>query len=379
MDNPDAVAPTPGEQPEERLLDQAQMALERSDLKVAWARLRRIRVRRLTPPLKMRYHYLKGQAEFEAQRYSEAGRQLTTALTLAERLERREYTARIRYRIGVNLYRQRKFVEAERLFALCHTATIEGDVRDLLFRMYVDHSLGNCALRQGRFEGAVSHYRDALSYVSDVDDPRWVSSVYWGLGLAYLQSGEAAQAKIALEESLALAEDAATQSFMVEISAMYAVTLIKLNQANAAERELERTIYLSRAVGNNRTLAIAYSCLAEARMLDGQLPEALAAAEQAVVAAEQPGVDALDRAQVQLVVAKVHAAMGERIAAERIFEQAEAGMKGSGDDIKYADLLKEYARTLALWGETERGAAKLAAALGLLHPDWEMLPVAQAQ
>lgn len=347
-------------------LDQAQAALERGDAGAAIAILRLIVRRQLPSPLKMRHHYLSGWAEFEARHYLLAERELALALALAERLDERGAAARISYRLGTSYYRRHQFALAERCFVRAWLAIEAGEVGDLLFRMYVDHSLGNCALRQGRYVGAASHYRDALSYVSDVDDPKWSSSVYWGLGLAYLQYGEAALAKLALEESLALAERAASDSFLVEISAMYAVSLIELNQARAAERELERTIYLSRQVGNDRTLVLAYGCLAEAKLLDGRLVEALATAEQALVEAEKQRVDALDRAQVEQVLAKVLTAAGHRDEADHAYATAEQGMKKSGDNIKYANLLGDYARALMSWGEHERAAEKLEAALRLM-------------
>ncbi len=353
-------------------LDQAQAELERGDADRAQSILSSLGRGDLPRYTQMRYRYLWGWTHLRGRHYRDADMDLTTALALAKQLDEREYVARINYRIGVNHYRQSEFADAERYFLRCWNAIYEGEVRDLLFRMYVDHSLGNCSLRLGRFVGAASHYRDALSYGADVDDRKWVSSVYWGLGLAYLQQGEVALAKLALEESLYLAEQAAADSFLVEVSAMYAVALIELNQARAAEQELRRTIYLSRQVGNSRILALAYGCLAEAQLIDERLSEARATATQALVEAECEGISSLDRAQVQLVHAKVLTVARERGAADNAYSAAELGMSTSGDDVKYADLLRDYARALISWREYERAAVKLGLACYLLRPYWRI-------
>ncbi len=354
-------------------LDQARAELEQGDGALALNTLSRVAWRKLPRPLQLRYRYLRGWALTQAWRYQQAHRELAVALRLAERLDEREYAARISYRIGLNYYRQGQFAQAERCFMRAWSAIYDGEVGDLLFRMYVDHSLGNCALRLGRFDEAASHYHDALSYGADVDDRKWVGSVYLGLGLAYLHQGEFALAKLAMEESLHLEEQVAADSFLVEISAMYAITLIELNQPRAAEQELRRTIYLSTQVGNHRTLAIAYGCLAEAHLADGRLSEALASAEQALAEAEHSEVSLLDRAQLQLVLAKVQAAAGEQQAADGAFAVAEQGMSQSGDEVKYAALLRDYAKALISWGEHERAAAKLEAAYSLLRPRWREL------
>ncbi len=103
------------------------------------------------------------------------------------------------------------------------------------------------------------------------------------------------------------------------------------------------------------------------------MSEALASAEQALAEAEHSEVSLLDRAQLQLVLAKVQAAAGEQQAADGAFAVAEQGMSQSGDEVKYAALLRDYAKALISWGEHERAAAKLEAAYSLLRPRWREL------
>ncbi len=316
----------------------------------------------LAPRIEMRADYLSGWALTELGRLGEAVTRLQTALAVAQEIGEGEYKARISNRLGIAYYKQGKLVMAERCFIAAWNGWYEAEIIDIRFAMLVSHNLGNVALRQGNLPMAIGHYHEALRYALDLNDTKWIGAIYWGLGLAHLQSKELEEAYQAMTDSLMLQEANPKDSFLAEVRGMYGAVANMVGRTDEALAELRHTVYLAKASAAWQALVLAHANLAETYLKRNEPNNALGEAEEAVSLARDFGLGDLDRAQVQHTLARVYAALGRRIEADQQFSTAEHLAEGQGERVTRADMLYEYAVSLVSWGEATRAAQKLAAA-----------------
>jgi tetratricopeptide (TPR) repeat protein len=366
-DTDDGLSPAGG------LLDQAQAMLEQEQYADSLALLEPLTGTHLTSMAQMRYCYLKGWALLNLQQLEVAYLELAHALKLASQLKAVSCAAYIHYRLGVAHYRRNQFAEAEHYFLRTWLALQDREIDDPKLKVQVDLSLGNATLRQGRFKNAIGHYHDALGDETQLLGGKWLGSIYWGLGLAYLYRREFGVAKVEIGAALGIQQQGAADSFLAMVNAMYGMILIELNQPEAALKELRHTVYLSKQVGDHSALVLTYGNIAEAYLACEQLPEALTAAQQAVAQAHELGVGPLHIAQVQLILAKVHASRGEYEQADVVFAEAETLISKSGDKVKHMELLHDYGKALLKWGNYARAIKKLTLACHLRNPMWRYL------
>ena len=361
------------------ILNQIQDALEGSRFNEAQPLFDKLPLDSMHPRAQMRYHFLAGWLQLSLGQMDVAYTELTHSLQLATQMKARIPLAYISYRLGIYHYRNNQFVEAEGYFIQTWSAFYDHEIDDPKLKAYVNHSLGNATLRLGRFENAVGHYHDAMEQASAFDSSKWVGSVCWGLGLAHYHQGDLGVAKVEFSEALRLQQQEPINSFLATLTGMYGMILIELNQPHAAERELNHAIYLGRQVGDNTILVTAQGNLAHAYLAQGRLSEALTMAQEALAQAYALGVTALDVAQTQQTLAKVHAQMGSYEQAAANLAEAEETMRKSGDSVKYMALLYDYGWMLKKAGEYHHAAQKLTLACYLRNPAWQYLEMEYAQ
>ncbi len=355
------------------VLDQIQAALDSKRFNEAQALFDSLPLDSLNQRTQMRCHYLQGWLKLSLGQMDTAHKDLIHSLQLAVQLKARRPLAYIRYRLGVFHYRNRRFWDAEQYFLQTWNAFDDHEIDDRKLKAYVNHSLGNATLRQGRFKNAAGHYHDALDMASDFESSKLVGSVCWGLGLAYYYQGDLGVAKVEIGEALRLQQQEPIDSFLAKVTGMYGMILIELNQPLAGERELKHAIFLSEQIKDSTALVIAQGNLAESYLALGRLSEALNIAEQTLEQAYALGVASLDVAQSQQMLAKVYAQGGNYEKADAILTAAEEIMQQSGDQVKYMELLSAYGRMLIKAGDYQRAAQKLILACYLRNPSWRYL------
>ncbi len=349
------------------LLDRAQQELDRGCPTAAMQLLEPLRTGNLRLAVRMRYHFVLGSA-LSNDRLAERGEgELEHALRLAERLDDREYVVRCRYRLGVTYYQRLRFEEADGYFVSCWLAFDDGLISDPQLRMYVHHSLGNVALRLGNFKGAVSHYQDAIRRREGVGDSKLLGTVCWGLGLAHYHQRELGLAMMAMKEALNLQQRNAANAPLAAVNGMYAMMLIELNQAKAAERELKHTIYLAEQSHDYRVLVTAYGNLAEAYLAQDNPADALIAARFALEQAHAHAVGMVDMAQTYVTLAKVYTVLQRWADADANFEQAILLIGETRDEVKHEHFVYAHAQMLLKCGDYVKAVKKLVLAYRLNH------------
>lgn len=341
------------------LLDRVQIAIEQGQPASALRLLGDCPAADLPAAPLTRYYHLKGWALLGLNQSEQAEEELNVALQLAEQHHERELAARIRNRIGISYYQRLQFAVADAWFVQCWSAIHDGEISDTSFKMHIHNNLGNTALRMGIFAAAVSFYYEALNHARNLNDDTWMGSICLGLSLASLHSGDYGVAMLAIKQGFELEQRGGSPNFLAHLQGMYAMTLIRLNQPQAAEQELYKAIKLSEQIGANQTLVIAYGNLAEAYMAQARLVEALSIAQLAVAEARRLQVSDLDLAQLLHTLANVYARLQEYNPAISTFEEAAGLMRDCGDAPKYAQLLFDYGRTLLQCGKVSQGISKL--------------------
>jgi predicted ATPase len=246
----------------------------------------------------VRSFYLKGWALY---RMSDAPAVLALAakiLDLCERLEKRNWMANCFNLFGVANLQLGRYREAERYFNQALALCLESGERRYACRMF--SNLGECARLQSDFTRAASLYQQALNLAREIGDRPGEVLYLSNLGGARLG----------------------------------------LNQFQEAELDLRQAIAmrgLSKSVGVSET----YTFLAQACLGQGKLPEALAAARQAVLIGLQME-NPLEQAGSWRALGEVLAAMAQSGAVSNIVLESGAAQLNCDADYCFAESIQLF-------------------------------------
>jgi DNA-binding SARP family transcriptional activator len=176
-------------------------------------------------------------------------------------------------------------------------------------RAHVLNSIG-CALRfQGRLDDALRHLEQALALHRAAGSREGEADTLNNLAEVHLDAGRLGEASTLARASLAMAQDAGDRR--VEADACHTLAAVDRLDGNADGRWDDRTLALARDSGYPRGEAQALIGLAHSRLAAGGLPDALAAAHEALKAARHAGYRLIE-ADALTAVAAIELADGQR-------------------------------------------------------------------
>ena len=186
--------------------------------------------------------------------------------------------------------------------------------------------LGEMAERLRNFLG-VCYYEQACKLAEDMNEPRQRGLAYWGLGLAYKASDDLHRAEKAFQEAVDTFERLNDMHLALPLHAVLAQVLIKLNDFPKAERRLRMTLEAARRLDDAHAQAIALGNMSIFHMTQGNLVDAIQAAQDGLSAVKGKD-DPRTEGQLFQTLAEAYEASQNIPAAEQAYQDA---LKTLGD------------------------------------------------
>lgn len=240
----------------------------------------------LSPGERLDIKKVLGRAYLESGDPTKASAALTDALAGYQRMQDAENAARVRGLLGGALIPLMRYAEAEEYLEGALRATVNGTVRDPLFRVHVLHNLGVALYQRASYQKALEHLELAADEGADIGDPKWLASLYAAMGMSRRQMGDYEGAVTCLRKSEALFEATHNTTRVAEIRFQAARALRALGNKTRALEMIDQAAMAAEA-GGNLPLSVsiaAYRGLALAE--DGNTAAALAILEPLVARAD---------------------------------------------------------------------------------------------
>lgn len=178
-------------------------------------------------------------------------------------------------------------------------------------------ALGNL----GRFEEAKKAYQEAIKEATCLGDIRLCGMCWLNLAYDSLQQNQAEEAEKFIERGEPLSRRAGDLDTLAYAKAVRGSVLLSRGLAQPAEHELLSAIVESEELGSNWNMVDMYSDLALAQLLLGRLDDAEQTAAYAVSIGEASG-DPMDIGTAYIALGRVKTALGHFSEAEQILRQA---------------------------------------------------------
>ncbi len=296
-----------------------------------------------------------GRAFIEAGDMTKAATTLTEALRGYESLSDAENSARVHGLLGGALAGLMNYAEAEAHLEIALRSTVDGVVRDPLFRVHVLHNLGVVRYERAAYGAALEHFERAAREGADVADPKWLASVYAAIGMSRREVGDYEGAISSLRKSEALFESIKNRSRVAEIRFQTARALRSLGNKTKANDMLAQAIDAAEDAGNEplavRIEAFRGWCVAE----DGQRSEALAVLEPLLRRADATCNDRT-RFVARFTYAKV-LVVDEPARATNMLKEIAKDLEGRGAGPDLAQVYDELGKALDRQGLSEESVA----------------------
>jgi tetratricopeptide (TPR) repeat protein len=330
---------------------------------------------RFSTETRYRFYRLRGLAYLRVGEPGSARPDLDRALTLAGQLDDPQEAERARNALGVVFYEQDLPQQALEHHRLCLRAIHEGVVKDPTLRLMIYGNLANDYWALKDTTQAIDAYKEALKILEDIGNLDQQAAIYWGLSMAYKDSGDLSRAKLYAAKALTIYEVAQNQSAIAAISTNLAEIFIEQHQHEEAQQLLNRAQTALAQAPDTVRESVLYTHYATLYLEQGQVDEAAAAAQHSMELSaalyddQTTGKDAQARAHIVRTYAlalstcgRIAEQQGDQAEADRLFQQA----LDKVGQTEYAETRHEiiftYADLLSARGEHQKAASYYRAA-----------------
>ncbi|HEY7346911.1 MAG TPA: tetratricopeptide repeat protein [Ktedonobacterales bacterium] len=307
-----------------------------------------------------KWYFLSGWAWMLKQAHHDAIAHLEKGLNLAENLRMQaplsqkgqlaEMAERLRCFLGSAYYELGQPEMALEYHRRGLVAISEGVVTDpeLKLRMYM--ALGHDYLLLNRYSEAIGFYEQASKQANDAESLASEGPIYWGLGLAYKDSGDLARARTNLQKALVAFELQENMRLAAQLRSLFGQVLVNLGQFDEAEANLRQSLGAAQRTGDASTRGIALGNFASMHIARGDHNKAIEMAREGLEVVKE-SKDQRTEGQLHLTLAIAHEAREDYEASERelssaisIFEQtADKDLIGRAHE-KYGKFLADRGR-----------------------------------
>ncbi len=285
----------------------------------------------LAPYDRPRWYWLAGWAGVWARQFSEAKGWLERGLEVVEearvhtpptkKAQLLEMAERIRNLLGVCYYEQAQPAKAREYHLQCLAAMTSGIVTDPELKLLIYKSLANDHMALGHHTEAILYYKEACKLAEDMNDPRQWGLAYWGLGLAYEESGDLFHAEVAIGRALELFKQLNDTQLVPRLHAMLGQLLTKMEDYQRAEEHLAKALKAAEQSGNIHARGVALGNIASLHLARGNPDEAIKAAQEGLRPLR--GMENYrTEGQLYETLARAYAAKQDISAAEQAYKEA---------------------------------------------------------
>lgn len=267
---------------------------------------------------------LDGQAN-DALRVLERGMQMAEALLVRAPRSRQaslaELVERLRCYQGMTYCTLGQTGQALALHRRGLVAIGQKIILDPELKLLIYKGLGNEALALGQFQDAIFFYELAARQADDLNTDRQQGLTYWGLGLAYQQSGDLLRARASYEQALAALERHGNRQLLTQMRSIYGQLLSKLGHHEEAEQMLHICLAVARYFGDVRTCGMVLVDLVELSIFRGETDQAIEEAREALPMLQESG-ERRGEGQLHLTLAAAYEARQDATRTEQEFKEA---------------------------------------------------------
>lgn len=219
-------------------------------------------------------------------------------------------------------------------------------VTDPELKLRIFKGLGNDALTLGRYQEAIGYYQEATRQSRRIDLPREHGLTWWGLGVAYQQSGDLFHAKVSYQRALQALGPLGNLQLIAQIRAVLGQVLVDLKEYEAAEDQLWKSLQGARRLGNTVTMGYVLANLAALSLTRGNIEQAIEYANEGLQMARKNG-DKRAEGQLHLTLASAYKARHDLTSTERAFQKAINVMEQTQDGDILGQAYEHYGHFLA--------------------------------
>lgn len=303
-----------------------------------------------------RWYWLAGWASMGRQLYHEALGLLEKGLNLAENLRMQsplsqkaqlaEMAERLRCFLGScysELGQPEMALEYHRRSLV---ATRDGVVSDPELRLRIYMALGHDFLLLGRYQEAIDFYEQASKQANDAESLASEGNIYWGLGLAYKDSGDLYRAKTNMQKALVAFELQENMRLAAQLRSLFGQVLVHLGQYEEAESNLRNSLGAAERTGDASTRGVALANFATMHIAKGEHEQAIKTARDGLKVVKE-SKDRRTEGQLHLTLADAHNAKGDHTAAEQALKDALKVFEQSQDRDQIGRAHEKYGKFLA--------------------------------
>lgn len=231
-------------------------------------------------------------------------------------------------------------------------------IRDPELKLLIYKGLGNEALALALFQDAIFFYQEAARQADDLDNARQQGLVYWGLGLAYQESGDLPHARKSYEQAVEALERHGNRRLLAQMRALYGQVLTNLGEYEEAEKTLSVSLAAARYFSDALTCGIALGNLAALSIARGEPDRAIQEVQEALPLAVQSG-DQRTEGQLHLTLAAAYEAKHTLATTEQELKEALRLFEQIGNHDMIGLTHERYAHCLALMGHFAEAYAQM--------------------
>ncbi len=345
------------------LLSEAEGLIRRRDPAAALAKLGgQETLDELSMMQKPRWYWLSGWALMLSSMYHEAIAALEKGQNLAENLRGQspisqkaqlaEMAERLRCFLGSCYYEMGQPEMAIEYHRRCLIAISDGVVSDPELKLRIFMALGHDYLLLNRHQEAISFYEQASNQANEVDTLTSEGGIYWGLGLAYKDSGDLFRAKTNMQKALVAFELQENMRLAAQLRSLFGQVLVNLGQYDEAEENLRQSLRAAERTGDVATRGAALANFAAMHNVKGEHDQAVKTAREGLAVVKE-SKDRRTEGQLHLTLAVAYEAKGDYKAAEKALHEAIAAFDQTRDKDLIGRAHEKYGKFLADHGRFE--------------------------
>jgi len=223
-------------------LRKAQRQVEGKRTKTGLRLLRALEPDELKLPERLRFYYLRALAHLQREDAGRALPDLDRAAALAAQLHNGDLAARIANLMGWAHYQQNRPAMALEYHHAALRAVQEQAIEDPAFSAVVYSNLGSDYWLLEDYAQAREAYREAARRLPPEAEAEQVAAIQWGLALSHFNAGQAEPARAHALRAIEACEQSEDTGLLAQMRANYAAILLKLGNADEAERQLRRAL-----------------------------------------------------------------------------------------------------------------------------------------
>lgn len=300
------------------------------------------------------YLTILGQAEIELREFEPAREHLAEALALLEDnpLSDPLKVEQVRMVLGHAYYDNHLFQQALVYFQRCRDGVIEGQIPDQRFKFKVFSSLASCYLGLKDYKHALKNYKEALTLATVGEDDYSRGSIYWGMGVAYQETGKLPSATSSLMRSVGIFERIGQKAVAARARGMLSEIMADRKMYDQSLKVIQEAVALA-PPEDNLTLGFIYLSQGYTYLSMAAYEKALESNELSIAHARKVN-DYLTLGQALTQMGRVYWGMQEGDQAIASFKEATAILKQTQDKIalsKAYRFLSDVAKEMGLIDE----------------------------